>query len=72
MRYYDTLTAAANALGASTYSDMPTVAGKSFVGSLVRAVRLQMTGQTRNVTSPGGTRATYTLTETIDLRRPVL
>lgn len=73
VKYYDTLTAAATALGTAQYSDLPGYsAGKTFVGSLVRAVRVQLTGQTRNALSPGGSRATYTLTETVDLRRPVL
>lgn len=66
MRFYDSLTQAAAALGGS-YSDDPEGAG-TYVGTVVRAVRISLSGTTADPLRTGGTKGQYQVTETVDLR----
>jgi len=66
LRFYDSLSAAASALGAA-YTDDPRGSG-IFVGSLVRAVRVHLAGTTPAPLTAGGGPGRYEITETVDLR----
>ena len=66
LRFYNSLSAAAAALG-SGYSDDPNGSG-IYVGTVVRAVRVTLTGTTPVPLRAGGSPGQYELTETIDLR----
>ncbi len=66
LRFYDSLTAAATALG-SAYTDDPKSSGV-YVGGLVRAVRVYLAGTTPKPLSAGGGPGRYEITETVDLR----
>lgn len=65
--FHDTLQAAATALG-TPYTADPLASG-TFVGSLVRALRVQLDGTSSRSERPGGPPATFSLTQTVDLRR---
>jgi prepilin-type N-terminal cleavage/methylation domain-containing protein len=65
--FYDTLQEAATALG-NPYTADPQVSG-TFVGGLVRALRIQLDGTSSSSERPGGAPATFSLTQTVDLRR---
>jgi prepilin-type N-terminal cleavage/methylation domain-containing protein len=66
LRFYDSLSDAAAALG-SGYSDDPNGSG-TYVGTVVRAIRVTLSGTTPKPLRTGGTPGHYELTETIDLR----
>ncbi len=66
LRFYDSLSAAASALGAG-YSDDPAGSG-TYVGTVVRAIRVTLSGTTPVPLRTGGSSGHYELTETIDLR----
>jgi len=66
MRFYDSLTQAAAALGGS-YTDDPTASG-IYVGTVVRAIRITLSGTTSELLRTGGSRGQYQVTETVDLR----
>lgn len=66
LRFYDSLSAAAAALG-SGYTDDPNGSG-TYVGTVVRAIRVTLSGTTPAPLKTGGTPGHYELTETIDLR----
>lgn len=65
--FYDSLAAARAALG-SGYTDQPTGTGV-YLGKLVRAVRVELRGESAFAAAADGTPATYTLTQTVDVRR---
>ncbi len=66
--FYSDLSAAASAKG-TLYSAYPNMTGKTYVGTLVRAVRVTMTGQSPTPLPGTGIPYTFTLSETVDLRR---
>lgn len=66
--FYPSLEDAVSALG-SDYSAYPRAAGKTYVGSVVEAVRVELVGETRGSAAGGGQPRTFTLTETVELRR---
>lgn len=66
--FYPTLEAAATALG-SAYSALPVGTGKIFVGSVVQAVRISLTGRTAHPLASTGDYGELTLTETVEFRR---
>lgn len=66
LRFYDSLADAASTLGAP-YTDDPGGSG-TYVGSIVRAVRVHLVGSTPQPLSGGGTSGSYEMTETVDLR----
>lgn len=66
LRFYDSLSAAAAALG-SGYSDNPNGSG-TYVGTVVRAIRVTLSGTTPVPLRTGGSPGSYEITETIDLR----
>jgi len=66
LRFYNSLTAAAAALGGS-FSDDPN-GGGTYVGTVVRAIRVSLSGTTPAPLKTGGSPGHYELTETIDLR----
>lgn len=66
LRFYDSLSAAAAALG-SAYTDDPRGSG-IYVGSLVRAVRVYLAGTTPKDLVKGGSPGRFEITETVDLR----
>ncbi len=68
LNFYSDLSAAATDLGTG-YSAYPNTAGTTYVGTLVRAVRVTMTGQSPTPLPGTGVPYTFTLSETVDLRR---
>lgn len=64
--FYPTLEAAAAALGGN-YSAYPRTPGKTYVGSVVEAVRVRLVGETKG--TGGNEPRTFELTETVELRR---
>jgi type II secretory pathway pseudopilin PulG len=66
--FYDSLDAVVSALGATTYSAIPEAAGKTYVGGIIAAVRIKLTGRSASNPPGSSTPATFSLTETVDLR----
>ncbi|GEM_PF-2713890 len=66
LRFYDSLSAAASALG-SSYSDDP-ASTQNYVGRVVRAIRVTINGSTPEPLKTSGNRGQYQITETVDLR----
>lgn len=66
--FYPSLSAAASALGAG-YTAFPSGSGQTYVGSVVQAVRISLTGRTPNPINSAGEHGEFTLTETVEFRR---
>lgn len=66
LRFFDSLSQAASALG-SGYTANPNGSG-IYVGSLVRAIRVTLSGTTPKPLRTGGNRGSYKVSETVDLR----
>jgi len=66
LRFFNNLSQAAAALG-SGYTDNPRGSG-TYVGRLVRAIRVTLTGTTPKPLRTGGARGKYEVNETVDLR----
>ncbi len=66
LRFYDSLAAAAAALGTG-YTDDPR-SGGNYVGDLVRAVRVHLAGTTPSPLTAGGSPGRFQITETVDFR----
>ena len=66
--FYNTLEDAVSTLGSSTYSAVPGTAGRTFIGGIVSAIRIKLTAQSASNLPNSNTPATFSLTETVDLR----
>lgn len=66
--FYPSLEDAVTALG-SNYSALPTDATKTYIGSIVEAVRISITGRTERALRSTGQPGEFTLTETVEFRR---
>lgn len=65
--FYDSLADARLALGGA-YTDQPLGVG-TYLGNLVRALRVEMQGESAAAASAGGAPARFALTQTVDVRR---
>jgi prepilin-type N-terminal cleavage/methylation domain-containing protein len=66
--FYDTLEDAVTVQGTASTSNVPGVAGKTYIAGLVTAVRVTLTGESANNLPNTSKKATFTLSETVDLR----
>ena len=72
--FYDSLEAAAAALnptlstGTLPYSNIPRTTNTTYIGGVVTAVRISLTGTSASNLPGSNTPATFTLTQTVDLR----
>jgi len=65
---YPTLEEAAAALG-SDFVAVPGVSSKTYIGTVIQAVRVSITGQTARPIDNAGNLGEFTLTETVEFRR---
>lgn len=66
--FYPSLESAATALG-SSYTAFPTDTSRTYVGAVVEAVRISVTGRTDRPLRSTGDPGEFTLTETVEFRR---
>ncbi len=66
--FYPTLEEAAAALG-SDFVAVPGVSSKTYIGTVIQAVRVSITGQTARPIDNAGNLGEFTLTETVEFRR---
>ena len=67
--FYDTLEdAVTNTLGATVASSIPGTAGRTYIGGYVTSVRITLTGESATNLPNSNTKATFSLSETVDLR----